>query len=87
MIAIVARDRGAAAAGLAFVAGNGDVLEIGAAGALQQVASGGREVAQLTRSSGQQRLRENRIAAANRPVGGEIAVAHPGSDADPTIRQ
>ena len=54
--------RRAAGARLALVARLGDVLEVGAAGPLQQVAAGGRHVAQLARRARQQRLGEHRVA-------------------------
>ena len=64
-------ERRAAGAGLALVAGRGRVVEVGAAGALQQVAADGRLVAQLARGAGEQRLREHRVAGAHPGVGGE----------------
>ena len=54
----------AAGARGALVAGLGDVLEVGAAGALEQVAAGGRGVAQLPRGAGQQRLGQDGVAVA-----------------------
>ena len=68
---------------LAFVAGRRDVVEIGAARALQEIAAGGRHVAQLLRGAGQQRARQHRIAPLHQRVIGEIGVAHERADAKP----
>jgi hypothetical protein len=54
VLAAVAADGAAAAARLALVAGLVGVVEVRAARALQQVAGGGRLVAQLARGAGQQ---------------------------------
>ena len=59
-------DRRAAGAGIPLVAGRGRVVEVRAAGALQQVAADGRLVAQLARGAGDQRLGEDRVAARTR---------------------
>ena len=56
VVAVLALARGAAGAGAALVAGLRDVLEVAAARALEQVAADGREVAQLARGAGEQRL-------------------------------
>src|ERR1700739_3242890 len=50
----------AARAGLAFVAGAGGVVEIGAAGPLQQLDADGRGLAERPRSTCQQTLRKRR---------------------------
>ena len=76
-----AADRGAAAAGLALVAGRRDVLEVDAAGALQRVAAGGGHVAQLAGGAGEQGLGEHRVALADPAVGRELAVGDGGADA------
>ena len=75
----------AAAAGLALVARRGDVLEVAAAGALQQVAADRRHVAQLARRAGEQRLRQHRVALPHQRVGGQVAVAHARADAQPAV--
>jgi hypothetical protein len=67
----------------ALVARLGDVLEVRAARALQQVAADGRDVAQLPRGAGQQGGREQRIALPHRAIGGEVAVADGGADPQP----
>ena len=84
---MIAADRRAAGAGPAFVAGCGDILKIDAAGALQQVAAGGREVAQLTRRPGEQGLGEHGVAGADDRVGRQVAVAHRGADPHAAVRQ
>ncbi len=83
--AVVALPRGTAAARHPLVAGLGDVLEVDAAGALQQVHAGGGQVAQLARSTGEHGLGEQGIAAADRTIGGEVAVAYQGADAHAPI--
>ncbi len=75
VVPVHALQRAAAGAWLALVAGLGDVLEVRAAGALQQVAAGGGGVAQLPGGAGQQRLGQRRVAVAHGGVGGEVAVA------------
>src|SRR5205814_10036905 len=57
-----AADRRAAAAGLALVAGGGEVPVVGAARSLQEVPSHGRDVAQLRRGACEDRLCEHRQA-------------------------
>src|SRR5260370_10072446 len=83
--AVVALPRGTAAARHPLVAGLGDVLEVDAAGALQQVHAGGGQVAQLARSTGEHGLGEQGIAAADRTIGAEVPVAYQGADAPPPI--
>jgi hypothetical protein len=78
MLAGVAADGRAAAARLALVAGLVGVVEVGAAGALQQVAGGGRLVAQLAGGARQQRARQHRVVAPHarrRPPGRYCAPA------------
>ena len=82
---MLARDRRAAAARRTLVAGHRDVLEVAAARALHQVAAGRGQVAQLARRAGQDRLGQRRIALADARVGGQIAVAHAGADADAAV--
>ena len=69
--AVEAADRRAARARLAFVAGRRDVVEVGAARALQEVAADRRHVAQLLRGAGQQRARQHRIALLDQRVIGQ----------------
>src|SRR5438270_14099621 len=68
----------------ALVARFGDVLEVRAAGALEQVATDRGQVSDLPRCSRQQRLAENRVVAPDSRVGGEIRVADRGADAQST---
>ena len=79
--------RRAAAARAAFVAGLVGVVEIRAAGALQQVAGGRRLVAQLAGSAGQQRARQQAIVPPHPRIGGEIGVAHQRADAQAAFRR
>ena len=73
--------------GFALVAAGGRVVEVGAAGALEQVAADRRLVAQLARRAGEQRLREHRIAGAHPGVGGGVGVRRLGADPQPAVRQ
>src|SRR6266849_1820091 len=84
-IALIALPRGAAAAWHTLVARLGDVLEVDAARALQQVPTSSGEIAQLARGACEQRLGEHGIARANGAIGRQIAVAHHRSDADAPI--
>ncbi len=87
MVAGVAADRRTPASRCALVARGRHVLEIDAAGALQQVAGGRREVAQLPRRPGEQGLGQHRVVPADRRVGGKVAVAHPRPDPHAALRQ
>ena len=73
---MIALTRGAAAARHPLVARLRDVLKVDAARALQQVATGRGEVAQLARGAREQRLGEQGIARAHRAISRQIAVAH-----------
>ncbi len=73
-------DRGAAAAGLALVARLVGVVKIGTARALEQIARGRRLVAELARSPGDERAREEAIVAPDARVRGEVGVAHHRAD-------
>jgi hypothetical protein len=77
--------RRAAAARLALVAGLVGVVEVRAAGALQQVAGGGRLVAQLARGTGQQRARQHAVVAPHASFGGQVGVAHQRADAQAAV--
>ncbi len=68
-------ERGAAAAGRAFVAGGEDrgIAEIGAARPLQQVAADRRHVADLCRGALRERLRDRRKMLAHRRIVGDGA--------------
>ena len=79
--AVVAADRSAAGTRLAFVARRRQVVEIGAACALQEIAADGRHVAQLLRGACHDRARKHRIAPLDQRVVGEIGVAHERADA------
>jgi hypothetical protein len=85
MLAADALQRTAAAAGLPLVARLVGVVEVGAAGALQQIAGGRRLVAQLARSAGEQRARQHAVVAPDAIVGGEVGVANQGADAQAAI--
>jgi hypothetical protein len=85
MLARVAADGRAAAARLALVAGLVGVVEVRAARALQQVARGGRLVAQLARGTGQQRARQQAVVAPHAGVGGQVGVAHQRTDAQAAV--
>ncbi len=84
-LAVIALTCGAAAARYPLVARLRNVLEVDAARALQQVPTGGGEIAQLARGPCEQRLGEQGIARANRAIGREIAVAHQRPDAHAPI--
>jgi len=73
--------------GLALVAGHGCIAEVHAAGSLQQVAGGRRQVAKLRRCARQQGLREHRIIALHLRVVREIRIPDGGADLQPAIRQ
>ncbi len=74
-------DGRAAAAGFAFVAGRAGVVKVIAPGPLQQVAAGGRCVAQLRRGAGQDRAGQQRIPRRDPIVVGNGAVGHQSADA------
>jgi hypothetical protein len=77
---------GAAGAHLAFIAGRCRVVEVMAARALQEVATGRRHVAQLLRGAGHDRACKDQIAVLDQWVIGEIGVAHQGADAQTAVR-
>ena len=87
MLAAEAADGGAAAAGLALVAGLVGVIEIRAARPLQQIARGGRLVAQLAGGAGHQRARQHGIVAPHARIGGKIGVADQRADAQAAVRR
>src|ERR1700733_12942001 len=76
MLTREAADRGAAAPGLALIAGLCSVVEIRTAGALEQVASGSRLVTELAGGAGQQRTGQQAIAAPYARIGSERGIAH-----------
>ena len=80
-----AADRAAAAAGPPLVARLVGVVEIRAARPLQQVAGGGRLVAQLARSAGDQRAGQHAVVAPHARVGRKIGVAHQRADPQPAV--
>src|SRR5215217_2143441 len=69
VILVVAFDRGTSRAGLAFVARCGRVVEVHAAGALEQVPTGRGEISKLSRGASEQGLGEGRVAGAHLSVG------------------
>ena len=83
--AVDAADGGAARAGIALVAVGGRVVEVGAAGALQQVAADGRLVAQLAGSAGDERLGEDGVTGAHAEIGGDVGVCGLGADAQAAV--
>ncbi len=85
--AVVAADRGATVARLAFVAGRGDVVEVGASRALQKVAADRCHIAQLLGCAGHDGAREHRIALLYQRMIGKVGVAHESADAEPAARR
>ena len=85
MLSGVAAARLAAGARLAFVAGAGDVVEIGASRALQKIAADRRGVAKLRRGAGKQRFGDRRKASREGWVMREIGVAHERADPNAAI--
>src|SRR5215510_3337933 len=83
--AVDALDRRAAAAGLAFVAWRGRVVEIEATRPLQKVAPGRGHVAQLRRGAGEDRAAQHGIARLDLRVIGEIAVGNQRADPQAAI--
>src|SRR5216683_2019748 len=83
--AVEAGKRRAAGARTTLVAGFCDVVEIIAAGSLEQIAAGRGLVAQLRAGTSQQRTAEDAITLPHAPVGGEIAIANQRSNAQAAI--
>jgi len=75
----------AARTGLTLVASTGDVVEIGAARALQEIAADSGGVAQLRRCTRQKRFGYSRETAGEIAVVGQIRVAHQRADAHATV--
>ena len=86
-IAVQPLQRTAPGSGRAFVAGFAGVVEIGAAGSLQQVAAHAGLVAQLRRTTGHNRLREHRIAGADLRVRGHSAVGRRRTDPQASVER
>ncbi len=84
--AVLAAERVAAGTGIALVAGAGGVVEIGAAGALEQVAGQGGGVAELRRGAREQGFGDGREAAGEGWVVGQVGVADQGADAGGAVR-
>ena len=87
LTAVEALQRGAPGAGLALVAGRRLVVEVQAAGALQQVPPDRRHVPQLPGGAVQDRLGQNRIPGPDQGVRGQATVMHQGTDPKPAIRE
>src|SRR5947207_15783286 len=86
-VAVIAFTRGTTTARLTLVARLRNILEVDATRTLQQIATGCGKVAQLARGTREQRLREHRVARANRAIGSQIAVAYSGTDTRAPIRK
>ena len=78
-------DRRAAAARFALVARRGRIVKIEAARPLEEIASGGRHVAQLLRGPGENRAAEQWIAGLDARVVGEIAIGNQRADPQPAV--
>src|SRR5690606_3705072 len=85
MDAVDAADGPAAAAGLAFVAGSGHIVEVVAARTLHDVAAECRRVAQLRTGPGEQGAREQGVAVSNTRVVSRIGVADEGAEAQAAV--
>ena len=71
----------------AFVAGACGIVEISAAGSLQQIAADGRGIAKLGGCAGQQRLGHRRIGLRKVRIVREVGIADQRADADAAIGQ
>jgi hypothetical protein len=77
---------GAAATGLAFIAGRRDVVQIVAARTLEEIAASRRHVAQLCGRAGKDCARDNRIALFDQRMVGKVGIRHQRADPQsPTI--
>ena len=74
-----------AAAGFSAIAGAGDIVEILAARALQDIAAGRRGVAQLCGSPRQQRFGDARKGLREARLVGQVAVSHQRADTDAAV--
>jgi len=83
--AVEAIDGVTTAAGRAFVAVCGAVVEVIASGALHEVAPSGRHVTKLRGGSREDRLRKHAVSLANQRVCCEVAVPDHGADAHASI--
>jgi hypothetical protein len=83
----IATARLAAGAWLALIAGTGDVVEVSAPRALQQIAADSRCIAQLCRRAGQQRFRHRGKASGKRSVMRQVGIAHTRADPHAAIGQ
>src|SRR6516165_10776758 len=79
--AVEAVHRAAASARLALIAGHRGVVEIKAAGPLEQIASGRSHVAELSRGPSKNGARQQRIARLDALVVSEVAIRHERADA------
>jgi len=82
---VVAVTRVAARTGIAFIAGTGSVVEIGAAGPLQEIAADRSGVAKLRRRSGQERFGDGRKAPGEGAIVSEIRIADECADPHPAV--
>src|SRR5262245_4329289 len=83
--AVETLDGRAAAAWLALVARRCGVIEVGAARALQEVASGRSHVAQLCRCTRQDGARKQRVALLDQGMVSEVGVRHEGADPQASV--
>ena len=87
MHVVVATASVTAGTGGALVTGACDVVEIGTARTLQEIAAHGRSIAQLRGPARQQRFRHRRIGFCEGRIVCEIGVAHQRSDPQTAIRK
>jgi hypothetical protein len=87
MLLVDAIDRRTTGARLTFVAGRHGVVKIDAAGPLQQIAAGRCQVAQLLRGSRHDGIAEQRVAAFDDRVIGEVGVRHQSADLESAARR
>ena len=79
-VAVLARPGRTARTADPLVAGLGDVLEVQAPGALQQVAAHRGHIPQLPGGAREQGLRQHRVLGADPPITGQVAVTHRRTD-------
>ena len=84
---VVAAARVATGAGVAFVAGAGDIVEIGATRPLHEIAADRRGVAKLCGGAGQERLGDGGKAPREIAIVGKIGIADQRTDAHAAVGQ